>query len=847
LRHQTGMTKPPRLTLIKPTFILALLCIVQLAFGQVTEIRGRVIDAGSKQPLSFVNVILKNRITLSGVTTDDDGNFTIRSSERADSIRISSIGYQTRIVPVQRGVYQEMTIELALKGSELRPVVINAPRRHMRYQIDSPTKYVYDQVVAHKKYNKEENLTNYSLQEYQKLQMGVINPRSWFLKLRILRPFLFVLNNRDTTAEDSTVYIPGLLKEDLVDVYYRKNPKSVRRVTQATKFTGIDNNSLGDLVNYTFDRVNVYDEVYVLLNKSFVSPFANGARHTTYEYWLRDTLRENGRTLYKISFVGISKVDLALKGYAWIDSGTWAIKSIYFRPNEHANMNYIKDYSIRQSFKLVDGKTWILETEDVTSVGTLLKKPKAQMAIIVKKHLSRKDIKINQPLDDTLFRGAEKEIFVEGAHFKSREWWDQMRYDSLTSHERELIKIHDTLKTVPAYKRIFWTAKLLSTAYFQAGPLDFGRFYKFVSKNNVEGVRLRMGINTNQNFSKTVNFFTYGAYGLKDHDFKYNVTGHFRIPSSNDKWSQLEIYYQYDINVLGQQNELLTFDNAITLLRGSLLTKIMKIREWNANLENEWVRGFTSTMFVQNRTYYDIPGVFDFKIRKQDGSIVHLPNFNTFEVGINSRFSYHDKYFKSGSYRYFITTKSPVFHFNYHIGMLDINGDRSTYHRVQFTILHRLAWTLGHTWYEVKVGKVIGRSPYPISNVTPGGFGPLFNNADYNMLSEFEFVTDQYLSWYLEHHFDGYFLNKIPLIRRLQMREVLYTRGLWGSYSQSNFNSLIPGFDFKSPSAYPYVEAGFGIENILKVLRFDSVWRLTYRNQHIAPNWSPKISFNFVF
>jgi hypothetical protein len=273
----------------------------------------------------------------------------------------------------------------------------------------------------------------------------------------------------------------------------------------------------------------------------------------------------------------------------------------------------------------------------------------------------------------------------------------------------------------------------------------------------------------------------------------------------------------------------------------------MSIREWKLSLENEWIHGFTSNMSAHAQTYYDIPGVFDFRVRRDDGKIVHLPNFSTFELGIDNRYSYNEKYFRSGFYRYFLTTKSPVFLFNYHIGVIDLDGKRSVYNNFQLTMVHRLAWTLGHTWYQVQVGKIFGKSPYPLSYVTPGGQGYLLSQHDYNMLGEFEFVTDQYLSWYLEHHFDGYFLNKIPYINRLQIREIVYMRGLWGSYSQSNYNTLLPGFDFKSPSAYPYVEAGVGVENIFKILRFDSMWRLTYRNNKLVHNWYPKISLNVIF
>jgi hypothetical protein len=269
------------------------------------------------------------------------------------------------------------------------------------------------------------------------------------------------------------------------------------------------------------------------------------------------------------------------------------------------------------------------------------------------------------------------------------------------------------------------------------------------------------------------------------------------LPEKNDLWRQFEFYYQYDLNKLGSQSQFLTFDNVLTLLSPSELSKIMSIREWKMSLDNEWIHSFSSNFVVHNMTYYDQPGVFDFKVKRDDGQIATIPNFNTFEMGIESRYSYNEKYYRAGFYKYYIPTTAPVFLFNYHIGVLDLDGKRSVYNNLQLTMQQRLAWLLGHTYYTIQLGKILGKSPYPISYVTPGGQGYFFNNYDYNMLAEFEFVTDQYVSWFLEHHFDGYILNKIPYVQRLKLREVIYMRGIWGSYSQSNYNTLLPGFDFK--------------------------------------------------
>ena len=852
------MKQPPKPHILRLLLSLAVVCLCYTSYGQYTEIKGSIIDSkmtdSSMRKVAYANVTLKG--TTTGTTADGDGFFYIRTLERSDSLIVTYIGYPRMAFKIEKGKSQVINIDMAKGGHELRMVIVHDNGRH-RPPRDTPAVYVYRQVVAHKKQNREDNLPDYKLQEYQKLQIGIINPKKWLVNMRLLRPFRFVFNNRDTsyaynnlTGFDTTTSIPGLLKEDMSDVYYRHDPKSTRRITTGSKFTGIDNNSIGDLLNYTFDRINVYDDIFLLVNKSFVSPFAPEAQALTYDYFLRDTLKIDGRTTYKLNFVGKSKVDLALQGYAWIDSATWAVRSIELRPNEHSNLNYLKEYTIKQSYTLVDNKIWMLQSEDLQTVGALFKRAKYTMAILVKKHLSRKNIQLNPLVSDTIFTGADQQVLVEDARYKTREWWDSTRLDPLSHAEKRLITIHDTLPKMRAYKTWLWIIHLATTADLKAGPVEFGRFYKFVSFNDIEGTRIRLGIQTNEDFSKKAHLFGYGAYGTRDHQFYYNLTTHFVLPSKNDKWRQFEAFYQYDLNELGQTNQLLTFDNIFTSIGGKpAVLKAMKIREWGLSLENEWLRGFSSTMSLHSQIYYAIAGKNDFIYTRTDHSQVHLPNFETFEIGIDNRYVKNDKYFKSGFYRFFIATKNPVFLFNYKLGFLTVNGNRSVYNKFQATVRQRLSWTLGHTWYSLQAGKIFGLSPYPLSYVTPGGFGYLLNNVDYNMLTPFEFVTDQYIAAYIEHHFDGYFFNKIPYVNRLQFREILYARLLWGSYSNANKNLLNPGpeFNFNVPSKIPYIEAGFGFENIVKVLRFDFIWRVTYRNNSLAKNFLPKFSISVAF
>ena len=121
------------------------------------------------------------------------------------------------------------------------------------------------------------------------------------------------------------------------------------------------------------------------------------------------------------------------------------------------------------------------------------------------------------------------------------------------------------------------------------------------------------------------------------------------------------------------------------------------------------------------------------------------------------------------------------------------------------------------------------------------------------MMNYYEFVSDKYVSLLAEHHFDGFFFNRIPLFRKLKWREVVSTKGLIGRVSDKNRN-LMQFPEGLSELTVPYVEASAGIENIFKLFRIDATWRLTYldyqenvTNQTEIPKFGIRVQLKFEF
>jgi hypothetical protein len=820
---------------------------IEASNAQVTEVFGKVTDATTKEPMGYVNVRVYSGVPKM-TTTDPKGEFQIRSLEKIDSITFTYLGYKTRIVLVKKGVVQELNIEMGSSDLSLTEVTIKAGKRK-KHVIDTTANYVYYNVVKYRNENRETAINSYKYDSYDKVVISLLNPGPKFLNFSLFRPFSFAFKNKDTTAAGNT-FIPGLIRETVGEVYYRKNPRSIKRFVSADKISGIDNPSVANMISYQFKETDIYDNVILIANTFFPTPFANGAI-ATYYYFLTDTQLIEGRVSYKLHFVGKAKEDLALKGYAWIDSATWAIRSIYFKPNEKANLNFVNDHIVSQDFTLVNGKNWMMSREELQSTGSLFKK-RNKLALYITKVYDRKNFVTDIEFPDSIFRGGDQTKMADSARDRTIAYWKENRFEQLTPQEEKVYFISDTMRYVPAWRTYEWFGVFFTSAFANIGPLRIGRVLNFFSKNNVEGWRFRFGIETNpsfryygrqnkDNFLRKFYFTGYGAYGLKDKDFKYLALMRLALPRKNDRWQSLEVMYRYDMVVAGQDpgQTLVTFDNVASLISGRQLTKIMKVSEFRISYEKEYVRGFSATTSFSDRVFYDIPGIFDFS-RKVGDVEVHVPKFNVTEFILDTRYSYNDLYLSGTFYRYFQKSKYPVFMLRYTAGLVNMQNDHYNYHNFHLTIKQRLQSRAGYTDYNLRAGKIFGCVPYTAAYLTQGNLGILLDKFNYNLLRDFEFSSDQFVSLWVEHHFQGFFFNKIPGFSKLRLRELVVMRSLIGNFNNKNAKVLTPLPELSSPFPIPYIEAGFGIENIAYLFRVDFLWRLTYREKIGVPTWGVK-------
>ena len=146
--------------------------------------------------------------------------------------------------------------------------------------------------------------------------------------------------------------------------------------------------------------------------------------------------------------------------------------------------------------------------------------------------------------------------------------------------------------------------------------------------------------------------------------------------------------------------------------------------------------------------------------------------------------------------------------------------------------------------------------PYPLLKLHEGNATYFYDPYAFSCMNYYEFASDTWLAFFYEHHFKGFFLGKIPLMKKLKWREVFIFKGLIGTLSDKNNGSLpdtravllFP--EGMSSVSKPYFETGVGIENIFRLFRIDAIWRLTHREdrpgqhvQNFAINFSVHLNF----
>lgn len=806
--------------------MLTLLLVVNhVGIAQETLIQGKVIDAASGDPLPFVNIVFKG--TTIGTTTDFDGNFTLRTSNATDSLTASYVGYKPRTKAVMRGVKQTINFQLAEEMTGLQEVIV--------YAGENPAFEILRRVVRNKNNNDKRKLTAYEYDTYTKIEVDVDNISEKFREKKIVKKITQVLDSVERVAgEDGKPILPLFITEGVSKIYYRDNPSLKKEKILKTKVSGVgveDGTTVTQMVGSSFQEYNFYQNWLNILTKEFVSPIADGWR-LYYEYDLTDSLYLGDDFCYRLDFFPKSPQDLAFTGTLWITKNEYALKQIDASMGTQANLNFIEKIRLQQELVKTELGAWIpIKNRVLIDVGEL---GKDNAGMLAKFYTSNKNIVVNKPYDP-IFYARAIETAEDFRMYEDDKYWDTLRHEPLSETEKSVYKMIDTLKNIPVVKTYTDIIKVLVDGYYTIGKIDAGPYLSTVTWNNIEGIRLQAGFKTNYKFSKKWVYHLQGAYGFDDEKFKYMAS--IQRILSRHHWTTLSFRARRDLSRIGIDDETLA-DNPlfIAATRWGYFRRGYYTDEYRVNFQRELFKGYSQR--IAFRTWSFDP-TFEFAYKNPVDPTDIRSTFQTSEVIIESRYARDEVFLVDDNDRVSLgTSRWPIISLKYTKGISGVFGSDFDYDKLRLNLTKRIkTGPLGVGYITVTGEYVFNTLPYPLLSLHLGNESFLYTSLTYNLMNYGEFVSDHFASVQYRQYLEGFLLNRVPLLNKLKWRLLATGNVIMGGMRKDN-QDLVAQFmpDNVTPTlpagfftnGKPYVELGYGVENIFRFLRVDFVHRLSY-------------------
>ena len=833
-----------------------------------TSASGIVKDSITGEPLPFVSVYFDGSTI--GAMTDDNGTFTLQNNQGYTKLAAASLGYDTKFIDLKPGKKND-NLEVLLKPTafEISEVVVK-PKREKYTRKDNPAVELIKKVIAHKNDNRIEAKPEYQTEVYEKLSLSLDNFNPNLDKNKFLKKFKFIKNYLDTSEFNGKPILTVSVRENLSDFYYRKSPKAEKTIVRAKRMQGIDK-TLDDGGGITsnleeiFKSINIFDNNIPILLNRFVSPLSSTLATTYYHYYIMDTLDVGGDKCVDLAFVPANSESYGFTGRLYITlDGNYAVKKVLLNTPANINLNWVDKLRIEQEFKQMPDSTWVLDQEN-TFVNFYVVKGTQQLYAHQLRNYDNYNFNVQNA--DSVFGLLGALHVLPEATAQPDTFWTHNRPIPMKEKEDALKDLLGQLRKVPAFNAIIKTAEILITGYIPTAndkkvtKFDFGPMNTTFSANHLEGFRMRVGGMTTANLNPYWFASGYLAYGTNDRKIKYNLklTHSFtkkEYHEGENPVNNLSFIQEYDVYTPGQDFLFTSKDNIFVAWKvGEPVTKMQYIRKSVLQYEKEWLNGLTWKSWIMNQNN-EAAGTLQYIKRDESGTLYHIKDFTTSEIGTQLRFAPGERAYngRSGKESVFNLSKdAPVFKLSHQLGIKGVLGGDYNYNHTEISAEKRI-WlsSFGHIDAQIKAGKVWDKVPFPLLILPNTNQSITIQPEAFHMMNALEFVTDQYVSFNATYYLKGWILNRIPGIKWLRLREVLSFNMIYGGLTDKNNPTLTPGLfllpDGTQPlGSTPYMECSVGLENIFKILRIDYYRRLTYLDHPDIKKGGIRIALRFTF
>lgn len=781
---------------MKKLLILFALTLSQMNFGQDTW-KATVLDAETKRPLPFVNVLIYHGKQLSGTTTNVEGNFSVNLSPKPDSVVFSFVGYQRFKVTgfSDSRIFLKPT-ELQSREIEVRPGL-------------NPALRIIRNAVNNRKENDVQKNLAYTHDTYNIFNADVdslVHPTSDKLK-----------DSSEIETANFFLRQQAFLMETFSNVQYK--PVNNRKETIiATRTSGLKNPLLSTVMAQ-LQPFSAYENPINLFSTEYLNPISSSGMGGYY-YELRDTIYDGADTVYLIDFAPKPGHNFkGVKGRVFIHSEKWAITNAIFEIESLLGMDISDDNAtisaggetkrrpwttiIIAYDRLPNGYWFPKEVRTIIPLGKLF--GNSTFAIWntsffrnVRFDLERKEIKTG---------GAPIEVINE-ATSRDEAFWAELKGETLSERDKETYRFNDSISESVNLDRRLNTLMSLAQGYIRIKWFDLD-ILRVIDYNNFEGFRLGLGGRTNDRLAKWMSIGAYGAYGFGDKRFKYGGDLTFHVKRSHN--FNIRVAYSDDVVSTGDYNPV---NPTKQLDQGEIYRKLyIKRMDYTQNLafevEGYVFKSFFARVFQHNKRVW---AGYDYNFMDPN-QISDGRFFELVETGVAVQWKLRDDYIQLGDQRVYLKESYfPIISLTAVKGWDNYWFGKYNFWRTQLRVDQTFNMPrLGIVALRGEYNQVFGDVPLPLLVYTPGIFDRWGITApnSFETVRPAEFLNDQLVSGHFRMQFHPFRSKNSKFAPQLTLR----FSAAWGQLQNQARHELV---NFQTMDK-GYYETGFVMDNLLKI------------------------------
>lgn len=827
------------------------------AFAQRTVVSGTVRDAVTKETLPNVSVFFKD--TQIGTQTDINGKYTLVSPNPQSELSFNYVGYRTVFKNIVASATQEFDVSLVPDARALDEVVIIGGKKVKYRNKDNPAVELIRQVIAHKDENRIKSYNTVSYREYEKMLFSLSNVSDKFKNKRMFRNYQFLFQEQDSTLIGGKNLLPVYIEEKLADNYLSKNPEKNKTIVIGEKQVQfdsryIDNKGLKTYFDRMYQDIDIYKNNISVISNEFLSPIADGAP-SFYKFFITDTIKTQKQEIIELSFTPRNTGNMLFEGKIYVTNDShYAVTGASFGVNKNINLNFVRALKIDLDFEANNkGKYSLSKSNLLADFG--IGKTKG-IGFTGERTVTFKNYQFDTALPDTIFQGKSTVVLADAAK-RNDQFWEKNRLDTISKNQLKIYGNIDTLQNLPSFKRTMKIVTLLFAGYQNLGPYEIGPVNTFYSFNNVEGLRLRFGGRTTPELSKRYYFENYLAYGIRDEKWKFFLSGTYSLNNKSIyefPQNYIRASFQRDTKIPGQELQFVQEDNFLLSFKRGVNDMLLYNDFYRLDYVREFENHFSYNLGFKKWSQTPAGGL---NYLNSDNQLVN--RLTTSEVSLQLRYAPNEKFYQGKIYRVPIADRYPVFTLRYTAGLKGVLGGEYNYHNFLGSIDKRFYLSqLGYSDVTVEGSYIAGKVPFPLLDIHRANQTYAYQLNSYNLMNFLEFVSDHYVSINIDHNFNGFFFNKVPLLKRLKLREVVSFKALYGGLRNENNPNFqtglyqLPVYENGAQRTYalgndPYMEGSVGVGNIFKLLRVDLVKRFNYLNNPEVSEWGIRARVKFDF